>query len=182
MGSIYDGDPQFVIVKEGQSFQYKYGDDGKSKSFVLEISWTEDYPEVMPDISLDAFYNKHIIPSVKQQIMEFVKQEAEPYLGMSMTYTIFEQVKENLETLLNDQPEEMVIKDLSEDFSHLQAAEQNRDRSISKEPSPKKKQLTKAQKRRMWNKGGLDTDDRPRGWNWVDVIRHLSQTGAAQNS
>ena len=28
----------------------------------------------------------------------------------------------------------------------------------------------------MWNKGGLDTEDRPRGWNWYDVIKHLSQT------
>ncbi len=41
----------------------------------------------------------------------------------------------------------------------------------------KKEQLTKAQKRRMWDKGGMDSEDRPRGWNWVDVIRHLSQTG-----
>ena len=40
----------------------------------------------------------------------------------------------------------------------------------------KKEQLTKAQKRRMWNRGGLETDDRPRGWNWVDIVRHLSQT------
>ena len=41
----------------------------------------------------------------------------------------------------------------------------------------KKDQPTKAQKRRMWEKGGLDTEERPRGWDWVDVIRHLSQTG-----
>jgi hypothetical protein len=40
----------------------------------------------------------------------------------------------------------------------------------------KKEQLTKSQKRRMWertdNKG-----NRARGWDWVDIIRHLSQTG-----
>ena len=28
-----------------------------------------------------------------------------------------------------------------------------------------------------WKQGGLDAGDRERGWNWVDVIRHLSQTG-----
>ena len=30
----------------------------------------------------------------------------------------------------------------------------------------------------MWEKGGLDTEERARGWDWVDVIRHLSQTGS----
>ena len=41
----------------------------------------------------------------------------------------------------------------------------------------KKEQLTKAQKRRMWDKGGIDSEDRPRGWNWIDVVKHLSQSG-----
>lgn len=42
---------------------------------------------------------------------------------------------------------------------------------------PKKEQLTKAQKRRQWDKVG-DKGERPRGWNWVDIVKHLSQTGA----
>jgi hypothetical protein len=40
----------------------------------------------------------------------------------------------------------------------------------------KKEQLTKAQKRRQWQQ----TDhkgNKARGWNWVDIVRHLSQTG-----
>ena len=42
----------------------------------------------------------------------------------------------------------------------------------------KKEQLSKQQKRRMYDKfGGGTLEDRPRGWNWVDVIKHLSQTG-----
>jgi hypothetical protein len=49
--------------------------------------------------------------------------------------------------------------------------------SGSSKPKAKKEQLTKNQKRRMWDKGGLDSEERPRGWNWVDVIRHLSKTG-----
>lgn len=41
----------------------------------------------------------------------------------------------------------------------------------------KKEQLTKNQKRKIFDR--LDaTGERPRGWNWVDVIRHLSQTGS----
>merc|ERR1711981_406215 len=77
----------------------------KSKSKNTVECWTKQYPEVLPDISLDAFYNKHIIPSVKEQILEFAKSEGEQFLGMPMTYSIIEQVKENLENLLKDQPE-----------------------------------------------------------------------------
>ena len=35
----------------------------------------------------------------------------------------------------------------------------------------KKEQLTKGQKRNAWKKGGLNEDDRQRGWNWVDVVK-----------
>ena len=35
----------------------------------------------------------------------------------------------------------------------------------------KKEQLTKSQKRNAWKKGGLNENDRQRGWNWVDVVK-----------
>ncbi len=28
----------------------------------------------------------------------------------------------------------------------------------------------------MWDKGGAE-EDRTRGWDWVDVVKHLHQTG-----
>ena len=34
----------------------------------------------------------------------------------------------------------------------------------------KKEQLTKSQKRRMWDKGGTE-DERDRGWDWIDVVK-----------
>jgi hypothetical protein len=42
----------------------------------------------------------------------------------------------------------------------------------------KKEQLTKSQKRRQWNHriGGED-GEKARGHDWVDIVRHLSQTG-----
>ena len=46
---------------------------------------------------------------------------------------------------------------------------------VKKEVKEKKEQLTKAQKRRMFDKFG-HAGDRPRGWDWVDIIKHLSQT------
>jgi len=48
-------------------------------------------------------------------------------------------------------------------------------------PKEKKEHLTKAQKRRQWDradaKGG-----QARGWDWVDVVKHLSQTGNKADS
>lgn len=44
---------------------------------------------------------------------------------------------------------------------------------------PKKEHLTKAQKRRQWNKAD-GKGERPRGWDWVDIVKHLSQTGPKQ--
>jgi hypothetical protein len=97
---------------------------------------------------------------------------------MSMTYTLFEYVKENLDTLLEKQPDSIeAVHNLAEDVSEMSCRDDRK-----KDTSPKKEQLTKTQKRRMWDKGGLDGEDRPRGWDWVDVIRHLSQTGPSQDS
>lgn len=41
----------------------------------------------------------------------------------------------------------------------------------------KKEQMTKAQKRRLFDKFGA-AQERPRGWDWVDIVKHLSQTGS----
>ncbi len=42
----------------------------------------------------------------------------------------------------------------------------------------KKEQLTKSQKRRQWNsRAGADDGQKPRGHDWIDIVRHLSQTG-----
>merc|ERR1712020_872189 len=93
-------------------------------------------------------YNKHIIPSVKEEILEFAKTEGEQYLGMPMTYTIIEQVKENLENLLKDQPEhiEAAVRETSEEVDVERT---------TKETSPRKEHLTKAQKERCGIKEAL---------------------------
>lgn len=40
----------------------------------------------------------------------------------------------------------------------------------------KKEILTKAQKRRLADRTNFK-GERERGWNWVDVVKHLSKTG-----
>jgi hypothetical protein len=43
----------------------------------------------------------------------------------------------------------------------------------------RKEQLTKNQKRREWDK--VDSKgERPRGYDWVDIVKHLSQTGSSR--
>jgi hypothetical protein len=54
---------------------------------------------------------------------------------------------------------------------------------VSAVPVVKKEQLTKTQKRRQWNhRAGGDDGQKPRGHDWVDIVRHLSQTGGKTES
>lgn len=93
-----------------------------------------------------------------------------------MTYTLFECLKDNLEQLTAEQPESAPTVALVDDgVGALKISDPNAD-AESKKKEPKKEHLTKAQKRRQWER----TDhkgDRERGWDWVDLVKHLSQTG-----
>merc|ERR1711934_229043 len=128
---------------------------------------------ILSDHYFCSFYNNHLSADVKESIIKAVEGEAVEMVGMSMTYTLFEWAKENLETLLEAQPESLVVE----------AMERIQVKETSEEPEGKvkvkKEQLTKGQKRNAWRKGGLNEEDRQRGWNWVDVIKHLHQTGGA---
>ncbi|KAJ8967309.1 hypothetical protein NQ317_013778 [Molorchus minor] len=107
---------------------------------------------------METFYNKHVMPSLKEKIVNVVLSEAEQYLGMSMTYSLFE----------FEQPE---IASDKLDVDKLCILEQEPLQEANKKE--KKEQLTKAQKRRQWNKVDYK-GDKPRGWNWVDIVKHLS--------
>ena len=54
---LLTGDDQFTALSDVQ-YQYKYGEDGKSRSFILDITWGKEYPNEAPSISLDTFYNR----------------------------------------------------------------------------------------------------------------------------
>ncbi|XP_034252613.1 RWD domain-containing protein 4 isoform X2 [Thrips palmi] len=170
--SIYDGDPSFKQVSP-TVYQYKYGDDGASRSFVLEISWGPTYPSVKPAFNLEAFYNRNLLPSVKETIISYIDTEAEQYLGMPVTYTIFESIKEKLDELLKEQPETLQSVTASMERVQLGAS----CATESDKPKEKKEHLTKAQKRRQWDKAD-SKGQKARGWDWVDVVKHLCQTGS----
>ncbi|XP_058250267.1 RWD domain-containing protein 4 isoform X2 [Hemibagrus wyckioides] len=163
--SIYEGDDCFKELSP-VSFQFRIGDLNEPKSFLLDVSWPETYPETAPHVSLDAFFNNRISPETKQLIMSKLHEQVEANLGGAMMYTLFEWAKENQEMLMeNHQPVVSAVTLTS-------TSDANSPICVSKKKE-KKEQLTKAQKRKMIgrtdNKGEL-----PRGWNWVDVIKHLS--------
>ncbi|XP_060774028.1 RWD domain-containing protein 4 [Neoarius graeffei] len=162
--SIYEGDDCFKELSP-VSFQFRIGDLNESKSFLLDVSWPETYPETEPHISLDAFFNNRISPETKQLIISKMHEQVEANLGSAMMYTLFEWAKENQEMLMENHQPVMSAVTLASN------SDVNSPVSVSKKKE-KKEQLTKAQKRKMI--GRTDKGELPRGWNWVDVIKHVS--------
>ncbi|KAM3937252.1 RWD domain-containing protein 4 [Leptodactylus fuscus] len=161
--SIYEGDECFKELGP-TVFQYRVGDVGDLKAFLVEISWPETYPETAPNISMNAFFNNQISQAVKKSIINKLQEQVEANLGTSMTYTLFEYAKDNKEELMeNHQPfsNSITLNDSSVETTNV---------TQSSKKKEKKEQLTKAQKRKLADK----TDHKgelPRGWNWVDVIK-----------
>lgn len=117
--------------------------------------------------------------TMKAKIVDILKAEGENWIGCGMTYTLFECVKEQLEDLANEIEQE--IKNASVVTEGVKSIQLGPVIKTTPSEAPvKKEQLTKSQKRRMWertdNKG-----NKPRGWDWVDIIRHLSQTGHSRD-
>ena len=178
LDSIYDGDENYKKLNE-KTHQYMISHpSNEHKNFLLEIGWGEQYPDEMPDISLDAFFNKHILPEVKASIKDSLLKEAEDQLGCAMTYTLIEFAKENVESLTDDQPEKPDTSAGTSEVISTSSKNENEDKEKSAEREIDKN-MTKAQKRRMWDKmeAGAKAGERPRGWDWMDIIKHLSQTG-----
>ena len=105
--AIYEEDERFKEINE-TTVQYRFGELGDNKSFLLEVSWPKDYPECLPDINLDAFYNKHIAQELKKAIVDRIKDEIVDSVGSAMTYTVFQWTGENMEELMAQQPDALV--------------------------------------------------------------------------
>ncbi|XP_015908913.2 RWD domain-containing protein 4 isoform X1 [Parasteatoda tepidariorum] len=173
LSSIYDGDLNFKQISK-TCYQYKIGTDDDPKSFLLEVLWVEQYPNVPPKINLDAFYNKKLVPDVKQKIISELLNQADMWLGTAMTYTLFEYAKDNAEELTKFQPDTVVLPE-STPFIEEKNVIVNEE-TVSSSKKEKKPKLSKQQKRKLAEK--LDAKgERPRGWDWVDIVKHLSQIG-----
>ncbi|KAM4780527.1 RWD domain-containing protein 4 isoform 1-T1 [Cyanocitta cristata] len=160
--SIYEGDLCFRELSP-VSFQYRIGESGDPKAFLIEVSWPETYPQTAPVISMDAFFNNTISSAIKQSILDKLMVEVEANLGTAMTYTLFEYAKDNKEVFMENQP----VNTVTSVSNSISIGTPDVPPSKKKE---KKEQLSKTQKRKLADK----TDNKgelPRGWNWVDVIK-----------
>ncbi|KAH8392137.1 hypothetical protein KR215_001736 [Drosophila sulfurigaster] len=176
--SIYEGDTNFKEINL-TTYQYKYGEEDNYKSFLVELQWGDNYPDEAPTINMNTFYNRNLLPVVKEEIQTALTNEASQWLGCGMTYTLFECLKDNLEQLTAGQPESApAIAAVDDGVAAIKISDTDAD---AKRKEPKKEQLTKAQKRRQWER----TDhkgERARGWDWVDIVKHLSQTGSKEDA
>ena len=69
-----------------------------------------------------------------------------------------------------------MVYEQADDSSHSMDEEEESGRKQPKDTS--KSQMTKSQKRRMWDRVEQGTcGERERGWDWVDIIKHLCQGG-----
>ncbi|XP_053772430.1 RWD domain-containing protein 4 [Desmodus rotundus] len=166
--SIYEGDESFRELSP-VSFQYRIGENGDPKAFLIEISWTDTYPQTPPIISMNAFFNNTISSAVKQSIVAKLQEAVEVNLGTAMTYTLFEYAKDHREQFMeHHRPATAAPTSISSIISV-----DTPNTAPSSKKKDKREQLSKAQKRKLADK----TDhkgERPRGWNWVDVVKHVS--------
>lgn len=135
------------------------------------------------------------VGSVKQNIKEKVSNEANHYLGESMTFTLFEFLKDFAIDLVAEQPEKEVVECITKlvciifyyftlsikyiiiKWSFTFKSIEN-DEEITKKAT-KKETMSKSQKRKQWDR--LDSKgEKPRGYDWIDIVKHLSQTGSSK--
>jgi len=142
------------------------------KSFLLQITWPKDYPENDNAIvDMESFYNSHVKAAERAKIIGKIQSNYEDWAGMAMTFNIINYVLDNVSELQEFILNESVVERTEKNS----VAIEKKDKSIESST----KGMTKGQKRRFYDKfGNIDADEKPRGWNWVDVIKHLNKTGS----
>jgi hypothetical protein len=178
--SIYEGDENFKFTND-TTIQYKVTAEDSNGSFMVEIVWSENYPDSVPHFNMDTFYNKHISRNSREHIVAQLEAEAEQLIGSAMTYTLLEWLRDNSASLIGQHEGEdgELVARIGE--TTIEEKSENRgENEISKKPA-KKEQMTKQQKRKLY--GRLNAQgERPRGWDWVDIVKHLSQSGSGQQT
>jgi len=177
--SIYDGDSNFKCIND-HTFQYKFGDEEEPTSILLEIKWPSNYPSSLPIFGLNAFYNNHLSTTVKTEILKGLQTEANKEIGTQLTYNIIEWVRENFVRLIQSHvanEEEKSNEAVGAAVSCQAEEEEEKQGASGWKTKEKKEQMTKSQKRKEWDR--MDSKgEKQRGHDWVDLIKHLSQTGS----
>ncbi|VDL95191.1 unnamed protein product [Schistocephalus solidus] len=175
--SIYT--PEELSISSDYTVTFHLNDPGSSESFVVHITWPKKYPFETPSIDLDAFCNRHLPQTLKEKIINDLNDLAKLNTGEPLTFTLIEHLRENAASYFEEIKEArsaQCVKSNAEtvsDFIPVLAKFQTKEKPV-KGPA-----LTKSQKRRQLNR--LDASGNlPRGWNWVDIVKHLRQTGSQE--
>eukprot|EP01138_Halocafeteria_seosinensis_P002005 gb/GECG01002053.1/.p1 GENE.gb/GECG01002053.1/~~gb/GECG01002053.1/.p1 ORF type:complete len:226 (+),score=45.84 gb/GECG01002053.1/:1-678(+) len=153
------------------------------------VEWHPDYPNSLPKMTITGSHDAFPIDKeIASQAVDHLRQCGEEFLGMSMTSTLVEMLRENLENW--GIPSPMERKDKKPVVSLWEEA-QSRGGTVegkaASSEAPKLDQdlhsagttaekMTKNQKRKYHDKFGANKGEY-RGWNWVDVLSHLRKTG-----
>ncbi|XP_049626182.1 RWD domain-containing protein 4-like [Suncus etruscus] len=78
------------------------GENGNTRAFLIEIFWTETYPQKPPIISMNAFLNNTISPAVKQSILPRLQVVMDVNLGTAMTYRLLAFAKDNKDQFMEN--------------------------------------------------------------------------------
>jgi len=169
LASIYEDDECFKSgEKDGlASYQYKFESENKNHSILLEVICPKNYPDEVPTLSLDLFYNNHVLPAVKKDILSKINEVCLENLGDAMIFSMIDYVKENQEDLMANQDAK---------FQDEVEEEEEDKEVVEAKITVRKEQLTKAQKRKLADRVNV-YGERQRGHDWVDLIKHLSQNG-----
>ena len=73
------------------------------------------------------------------------------------------------------------LRVFQDSLSSLQAEARDHETVVNQDEGKKKEkkeQFSKSQKRKMFDRmTNAATGEKPRGWDWVDIVKHLSQSG-----
>jgi len=169
----------------------------QKKVVVLEFEYPSQYPNQLPILKLDTSQNDFLTKEGKAKIIDALNIQAEPLLGTPMIYTLVEHLRAEFPTFVNSETtipmkkegdmnkslwESVISKQIEEtadDKARKLQMEAARQAKLEEKQEKQNNKLSKAQKRRMVEQIDQKTGEKPRGWNWVDVIAHLSKKGSS---
>lgn len=156
------------------SFRIRIDPDAEAEgdsppAIYLEFLLPQGYPDVIPKFDLSNINNSKYPESVKASILEGLQSQAEEQKGESMCYNLVEWLKEQLPEFYRLKPVAVAQESDNSDSEHQQHAGGG-----GKKDAASKDKMTKAQKRRHFDKYGAGAE-KPRGWDWVPILSHLGQ-------
>eukprot|EP00921_Rhytidocystis_pertsovi_P027011 GHVQ01043531.1.p1 GENE.GHVQ01043531.1~~GHVQ01043531.1.p1 ORF type:complete len:241 (+),score=21.17 GHVQ01043531.1:671-1393(+) len=175
--------------------------------YYISIYWPPGYPKTnIPLFFFDPTYNsskRSIVADndkLRSVISEFLDKEAEKLLiddAGAITFSLVQLLKEDAYNALGIcEMYNSTTKSLFDEVGKTKAKDQTAgvdntsgecSESVKKSDGDRSamfqdlQHLSKSQKRNRWNKLSAATGERPRGWDWIDIISHLSKTGVTSN-